>query len=59
MTQSGVEKTMRAAKVRAGMVLKVLKNEYIPVDGLVLNSSSATVYVDTANIDGETALKKK
>lgn len=33
MTQNGVEKTMRAAKVRAGMVLKVLKNDYIPVDG--------------------------
>lgn len=32
----------------------------VPADGLVIKSSSGEVaYVETANIDGETALKKK
>lgn len=41
------------------MVLKLSKNDYVPVDGLILAASSNAVYVDTANLDGETSLKKK
>ena len=58
-TSSVSEITVKASKIHAGMVLKISKNDYVPVDGLLVYSPSPSIYVDTANIDGETVLKKK
>jgi magnesium-transporting ATPase (P-type) len=41
--------------------VKILEDEYIPADMLILNSSGpkGTCYVETKNLDGETNLKIK
>jgi len=47
--------------VRPGQVLKLLKNDAVPADSVVLDSSDANggCSVETMNLDGETNLKKK
>ena len=48
-------------EIRQGSLLKVNKNEQFPVDLFLVTSSNpdGVVFVDTANLDGETNLKDK
>lgn len=47
--------------MKPGMIVKVLEDEFIPADMIVLNSSDPKggLYVETKNLDGETNLKAK
>jgi P-type E1-E2 ATPase len=47
--------------IKVGSVLKVLKNEVIPADVLVIKSSADNgySYLQTTNLDGESALKPR
>lgn len=58
--QNGVNE-IRSFLVRVGDVLKVEDEEEIPCDLVILSSSdvTGTCSVTTANLDGETNLKKK
>lgn len=42
-----------------GMVIRVNKDQQIPVDGLIVGASEPHVYISTKNLDGETNLKRK
>lgn len=41
------------------MVVKVVKDQQVPMDGLIVGSSSEVVFVSTKSLDGETNLKRK
>ena len=46
--------------VKVGQVVKVLENEFLPVDIIITRTSSDNVcYIETKNLDGETNLKHK
>lgn len=47
--------------IKVGSIVKILKNETVPADFLVIKSSEANgyCYLQTTNLDGETALKPK
>jgi P-type E1-E2 ATPase len=47
--------------VKQGDLVKIVKDESIPADILLLQSASdkGVVYVETMNLDGETNLKEK
>ncbi|CAE7591418.1 ATP8A2, partial [Symbiodinium microadriaticum] len=55
------ESSIEWGQIRPGMVLKLRNEERIPADCLLLTSSHADGHccVETANLDGETNLKKK
>ncbi|CAE7511632.1 Atp8b5, partial [Symbiodinium sp. CCMP2456] len=55
------ERSIEWGQIRPGMVLKIRNEERIPADCLLLTSSHADGHccVETANLDGETNLKKK
>lgn len=44
-----------------GTVIKVMENEFLPADLVILNSSGpkGICYIETKNLDGETNLKHK
>jgi len=47
--------------IKVGRIIKVLKNEVIPADLLIVKSSSENgfCYLQTTNLDGESALKPR
>jgi magnesium-transporting ATPase (P-type) len=49
------EKTVKWEDIQVGDVIKIIKNQEIPADVLLISSShkNNNVYVDTKNIDGE------
>jgi phospholipid-transporting ATPase len=54
-------KQVKWYQIRVGDIIKIVKEEHIPADVLVLKSSLSTgmCFVDTMNLDGETNLKDK
>merc|ERR1712194_546169 len=46
-------------ELRPGSIFKVKEGEQLPCDGLILAASKEQCFVETANLDGETNLKKK
>ena len=58
MTSEGVQKTTWSS-LRVGQIIKIVKNEFIPADIMVLCSSEkkGTCFIETKNLDGETNLK--
>lgn len=60
LTPSG-SKTIKAAKIRAGDILKIKIGEFFPADLVLLRSSApdGVCFIETANLDGETNLKLK
>lgn len=54
-------KVNRWEDIKAGMIIRLEKDQEVPADVLVLHSSnvSGLVFVDTMNLDGETNLKEK
>ncbi len=48
-------------EIKVGSVIKVLENEFLPADLILLNSSGpkGICYIETKNLDGETNLKHK
>jgi P-type E1-E2 ATPase len=48
-------------EVKVGRIVKVLQNEQIPADLILINSSApkGSCYIETKNLDGETNLKYK
>jgi len=56
-SEDGVD--IPSAQIYPGMVIRVNKEQQIPVDGLIVGSSEPNVYVSTKNLDGETNLKRK
>ena len=59
LQKSGEEKQIAWKDIRPGMVIKVEKKEEIPADMVPLLSSyeDGKMFIETANIDGETSLK--
>jgi len=47
------------SQVKVGQVVKVMKDEEIPADLLIINAPKDIVYVSTMNLDGETNLKDR
>jgi phospholipid-translocating ATPase len=49
------------AHIKVGNVIKVIKNEIVPADMLVIKSSDENgfCYLETSNLDGENALKPR
>jgi magnesium-transporting ATPase (P-type) len=49
------------ADILVGKIIKVKKNEMIPADILIINSSdeNGVCYLETTNLDGESALKPR
>lgn len=47
------------SQVKVGQVVKVMKDEEIPADLLIISAPKDIVYVSTMNLDGETNLKDR
>ncbi len=45
--------------LKLGQVIKVLRDQPVPADLIVLKSYHNECYVETTNLDGETNLKQK
>ena len=45
--------------LKVGQVIKVLRDQLVPADLIVLKAYQNECYVETANLDGETNLKQK
>jgi phospholipid-translocating ATPase len=53
------DKTVRSSDIRVGDILRLTKNQRVPIDGLLLHTSdiSGTIFVRTDQLDGETDWK--
>lgn len=56
---SDIEPKIMSKDIKVGMVIKVLKDQQIPIDGLIIGPASDVVFLSTKNLDGETNLKRK
>lgn len=61
VVRKGVEKSTESKSICVGDIVKVVNNQEIPVDLLIIASSNFknTCHIETANLDGETNLKVK
>lgn len=61
ISRDGFETKTRWRDVRVGQVVKVLEDQFIPADIMLINSEleDGICYVETKNLDGETNLKHK
>lgn len=50
---------IKSKDIKVGMVMKIMKDEQIPMDGLIIGASSDVVFVSTKNLDGESNLKRR
>jgi len=56
----GTVRTTQWRHIKVGDVVKIKKNEYLPVDlALIKTSQNNICYVETKSLDGETNLKEK
>ena len=57
--QNGRFRPIRSGDIQVGQILKIMKDEMIPSDLLLLNSSSAQshCFIDKSNLNGETKLE--
>jgi magnesium-transporting ATPase (P-type) len=60
-SSKGESESIKWKDIKVGNILKVLKNEVIPADLLVIKSAADNgySYLQTTNLDGETALKPR
>lgn len=47
-----LDEKVLAKDIKVGMVVKVMKDQQVPMDGLVIRASSDIVYLSTKNLDG-------
>lgn len=52
-------KKVKWRDLKMGQICKVLKNEEVPADLLVVCAPADIVYISTMNLDGETNLKER
>ncbi|CAB3364729.1 Hypothetical predicted protein [Cloeon dipterum] len=59
VVRNGKEETVKACDLRVGEIVKILDEQPVPCDILLISSSddAGICYVTTANLDGETNLK--
>jgi P-type E1-E2 ATPase len=57
----GVFMTLKLSKLKVGLIVKVVKDQYFPADLILLNSDDpqGICFVETKNLDGEKNLKSK
>jgi magnesium-transporting ATPase (P-type) len=56
----GTLRTTQWRHIKVGDVIRIKKNEYLPVDLALLQTSQNNIcYIETKNLDGETNLKQK
>lgn len=51
----------KCEQLRVGNIVKIMENEYLPADLVILNTSEkkGVCFIETKNLDGETNLKQK
>ena len=54
-----VDRQVKWRDLKTGQICKVLKNEEVPADMLIVSSVTDIIYISTMNLDGETNLKER